>query len=195
MRLSSVSLCRIYYRLKFSSENSLSSKNVYDELKVHSEALCAFDFEKKDCYTYANRKWQVEYPFVTCDNEGGACQVCQIAHRCENRYNRALEAVISPAYASKDYMRDRDNKRISYRGSHHHGCQCTSGRGRRHCFSPRASSYRALKYSPRYTHTHAHIFRFVKKKLCKLKEIDEILFCKLTSQMIYRCFAKFRKDL
>jgi len=112
MQFFSVSLSR----LKFSSENPLFSKNVYDELKVYSEALCVFDFKKKDCYTYANRKWQVEYPFVMCDNEGGACQVCQIAHRCENRYNRALEAVISPAYASKDYMRDRDNKRISYRG-------------------------------------------------------------------------------
>lgn len=51
------------------------------------------------------------------------------SHRCENRYN-VLEAVISPAYTSKDYMRDRDNKRISYRGSHH-GCQCTSERAMR----------------------------------------------------------------
>jgi len=62
---------------------------VYDELKAYSEAPCVFDFEKKDCCTYANRKWQVEYPFVMRDNESGACQVCQIAHRCENRYNRA----------------------------------------------------------------------------------------------------------
>lgn len=37
------------------------------------------------------------------DNECGSCQVCQIAaHTGANRYNRILEAVISPAYASKD---------------------------------------------------------------------------------------------
>ena len=33
---------------------------------------------RKIAASYINRK-QIEYLFVTCDNEGGACQVCQIA--------------------------------------------------------------------------------------------------------------------
>lgn len=34
---------------------------------------------RKIAASYVNRKPQVEYLFVTCDNEGGACHVCQIA--------------------------------------------------------------------------------------------------------------------
>lgn len=107
-------------------------------------------------------------------------------HTGANRYNRIWEAVISPAYASKDQTRDRNNKRISYSGFLY-DCQCTFKRVLRQATlfcdirAPHCFIFRILKYSPV---TYYAIALQKTRELSRL--IDKISKFKTFAKMMYK---------
>lgn len=114
---------------------------------------------REDTTRYVNHKWRKPHELSTSllrvtMNAVRVKYVKSPHTQVRNRYNRIWEAVISPAYASKDQTRDRNNKRTSYRrfplrlSVHIQTRTATDDIVLRHTRAPHCFIFRILKYSP-----------------------------------------------